>query len=290
LTKQDNRSVYKQDDPPVLRKAVSQTEFAAAPVHAPAQPTSRAPRHETASPVVELRQYTLHPGARDTLIGLFDKYFLEPQEDAGMTVIGQFCNIDLPDLFVWLRGFPDIESRKASLGEFYGGPVWAAHRNAANATMIDSDDVLLLRPAWESAGFDMTGAKRPSLVMESAEAPPLGALHTATIWHLTAEAEGDFISSFRQMVVPLLASLGAPVIAAFVTEHAENTFPRLPVRASENVFVTFARFTDMAAQEAHRKALAGSPEWRTFLAQAQNQLSKPTEFLRLTPTVRSRLR
>ncbi|MEU0397925.1 hypothetical protein ABZ208_35265 [Streptomyces sp. NPDC006208] len=39
--------------------------------------------------------------------------------------------------------------RRRSLEAFYTGPVWRKHRDAANATMIDSDDVLLLR----SPGF-----------------------------------------------------------------------------------------------------------------------------------------
>ncbi len=42
------------------------------------------------SPIVELRQYTLHPGQRDVLIELFERIFIEPQEAVGITVIGQF--------------------------------------------------------------------------------------------------------------------------------------------------------------------------------------------------------
>jgi hypothetical protein len=38
---------------------------------------------ERASPVAELRQYTLHGGRRDELIALFDREFVESQEAAG---------------------------------------------------------------------------------------------------------------------------------------------------------------------------------------------------------------
>jgi hypothetical protein len=41
-------------------------------------------------PVVEFRQYTLKPGQRDVLIDIFDRYFIEGQESAGMTILGQF--------------------------------------------------------------------------------------------------------------------------------------------------------------------------------------------------------
>ena len=57
------------------------------------------------SPIVELRQYTLHPGQRDVLIELFERIFIEPQEAVGITVIGQFRDLEDPNRFVWLRGF-----------------------------------------------------------------------------------------------------------------------------------------------------------------------------------------
>src|SRR5512147_1701946 len=113
----------------------------------------------TYSPIVELRQYTLHPGMRDDLIELFDREFVETQEAVGIQVIGQFYDLDDPDHFIWLRGFNDMEAREQSLKAFYGGPVWQAHRDTANATMIDSDNVLLLRLAHPTSGFAL--AKRP---------------------------------------------------------------------------------------------------------------------------------
>ena len=48
------------------------------------------------SPIVELRQYDLVPGSRDTLIDLFDRRLIEGQEAEGMTIIGQFRDLDNP--------------------------------------------------------------------------------------------------------------------------------------------------------------------------------------------------
>src|SRR4029450_8460447 len=112
-------------------------------------------------PAVELRQYTLHPGKHDVLIELFDREFIEPQEALGIKVIGQFRDLDHPDRFVWLRGFHDMTSRAKALSDFYGGPVWKAHQEAANATMIDSDNVLLLSPALRTSGFSLENMRRP---------------------------------------------------------------------------------------------------------------------------------
>jgi hypothetical protein len=87
------------------------------------------------------------------LIDLFDREFVESQEALGMKVIGQFRDLDNPDRFVWLRGFRDMPSRAQALKDFYGSPVWKGHREAASATMIDSDNVLLLEPGNANFGI-----------------------------------------------------------------------------------------------------------------------------------------
>jgi len=157
------------------------------------------------SEVFELRQYTLHPGRRDALIELFEREFIDPQIAAGMRLLGQFRDLDDPDRFVWFRSFPDMERRKEALSKFYGGPVWKAHRDEANATMIDSDNVLLLRLADPRFPFP---ARLDSPVLE------------LTVY----EADGWNGNAAR----PLL-----------LTESAENTYPALPVRVGENVVVAF---------------------------------------------------
>ncbi|RYE76996.1 MAG: hypothetical protein EOP19_23595 [Hyphomicrobiales bacterium] len=65
--------------------------------------------------VFELRRYTLKPGARDTLIGVFDSHLVETQEAVGMSVVCQFRDPAAPDQFVWFRGFPDQAARTRAL-------------------------------------------------------------------------------------------------------------------------------------------------------------------------------
>src|SRR6266700_2591120 len=73
------------------------------------EPTSKR-SEQYCCPIVELRQYTLHPGKRDAFIDLFDRQFIETQEAVGVRVIGQFRDVDDPNRFVWLRGFRDMPS------------------------------------------------------------------------------------------------------------------------------------------------------------------------------------
>ncbi len=232
------------------------------------------------SQIVELRQYTLHPGTRETLIELFDRELVETQEAVGMELIGQFRDCDDPDRFVWLRGFPDMGARAEGLEAFYGGPVWAEHRDAANATMIDSDDVLLLRPARPASGFPPPARHRPP-PGTTGSSPGLVAV---TICHLDDPAGQRLVGAFERDLRPVLAATGAQVLAYLVTEGGPNNFPALPVR-DEHVFVWVARVPDEAAFERHREGLYRSAAWRDLLRYVEG---KP-ELLKLSPTARSRL-
>jgi len=225
------------------------------------------------SAIIELRQYTLHPGHRDVLIELFERELVESQEAAGIDLIGTFRDADDPDRFVWLRGFPDVESRARSLAAFYGGPVWKANRDAANATMIDSDNVLLLRPAWAGSGFATDGARAPP----GATALPRG-LVTATLCYFAAPVTEMQIAAFRRLLPGGCADAGADLAAALVTDDSPNSFPALPVREGEHVLAWFSVFADAAAERVV-----------TVPAEIERALAKPPEVLRLHPTARSRL-
>jgi hypothetical protein len=166
-------------------------------------------------PVVELRRYTLVPGRRDELISVFERHLMESQQDTGMVLLGTFRDLDRPDHFVWLRGFPDMESRRASLAAFYSGPVWREYGPVANSTMIDSDDVYLLRPAGPG-----TGLSRMPL-------PPLDATPPDTVLYVTIRDRTD--------------PPARDAFAHFVTEPAENTFPALPVHENVSVSVVLTR-------------------------------------------------
>ncbi|MFJ1763983.1 NIPSNAP family protein [Amycolatopsis sp. NPDC088138] len=151
--------------------------------------------------VLELRRYTLHPGRRDELIELFEREFVDPQEEAGAHLFGLFRVPSSPDEFLWLRGFRSMAARKEALEAFYFGPAWKEHREAANATMIDSDNVLLLRPV------------QPGLTSP----PPGSELYLS----LPAEPSDAF--------------------AVFETEPSPNNFPQLPVREDGPFTVSFSR-------------------------------------------------
>ncbi|HEX5682850.1 MAG TPA: NIPSNAP family protein [Ideonella sp.] len=178
--------------------------------------------------VIELRRYRTQLGRRDELIALFEREFIESQEAVGMRLPGLFREPAEPDRFTWLRGFADMASRAAGLKAFYFGPVWQDFRNAANATIVDSDDVLLLRPSPglpALAPAERAASPRPWRAIVLPLAEPAGD-------DLRAWIDTHWLSSLRQA--------GAEDLGVFETEFAENNFPRLPVRTDGPVLMLLA--------------------------------------------------
>ncbi|MFI8433990.1 putative quinol monooxygenase [Streptomyces sp. NPDC079020] len=235
--------------------------------------------------VIELRQYTLRPGRRDELIDLFDREFVETQEETGMIVLGQFRDLDDPDRFIWLRGFTDMEARREALSAFYDGPVWTKHGPQANATMADSDDVLLLRPLVARSGFAVSPSERPQ---EGAAAPDR--FVAAALWH-SPPGHQDGAALIHNGLVPALRETGPAPLAVLATEPADNTFPRLPVRTGENIVSVFTSYAD---EDAHRRHIAEAMDHPLvrdeILPGIERAQAAAPRLLRLTPTGRSLIR
>jgi hypothetical protein len=235
--------------------------------------------------VVELRRYRLHPGRRDELIGLFERELVEPQEAVGMRLIGQFTDQDEPDQFVWLRAFADMDARDRALRSFYGGPVWAEHRDAANATMLDSDDVLLLRPIAAARSFASVGTGRPS---PGAPAAERGVLVTTML--LSQAAPEPLVETLADELSVAVAGVGGRLQGLLVSEHSPNTFTALPVREGENAVVWIADFADLTALDEGRRALRDqSPVGGSALQTLMSAPGTRAHHARLLPTARSLL-
>lgn len=223
--------------------------------------------------LVELRQYTLVGGQRDTLVDLFERAFVETQEAAGIQVFGRYLDLDDPDRFVWMRGFSDIETRGRALSDFYGGPAWAAHREAANATMIDSDNVLLLRPSGRRAQI------RDDLTITRG-------LLRVTIHYLNGVAPERFEAFWTDALRSMLAEAGPRPFRPLATAAVANNFPRLPVRA-DSVFLSFMRFDDEAEEREFTRWWSSRSGWRDSLsADLLPALMRKPEVIRLAPVAR----
>lgn len=180
-------------------------------------------------PIFELRNYQMQPGRTREFIRYFEENFLFSQRDEGMDVLGQFEVVGEPDRFVWIRRFPDMESRLRGLGAFYGGPYWKARRNTANEMIVDSDHVHLLRPLGPTGG--LTGG----LSLEDRASEPPGVVPDG------GRVAVDFYRAEPGGIDGVIEALeGREVLGRFVTETATNDFPALPVIQEENLVVTIS--------------------------------------------------
>lgn len=234
---------------------------------------------ELAPPVVELRQYLLHGGRRDELVALFDREFIEAQEAVGIRVVGQFRDIDRVNHFVWLRGFVNHDARREALGAFYRGPVWRRHAAAANATMIDSSDVLQLRAVTEAERLsirkpgDRDGIdKRGSILI--------------VVSHRGVRDPRNHDRLMRDQLAPRLEEAGLRTIGVYETDFTENPFPELPVR-SANVLVWLAAGEDIAALDEAASQLSVVRAELACDSQDNGRDELLLDVLRLQPTARS---
>jgi hypothetical protein len=170
--------------------------------------------------------------------------------------------------------------RERALAAFYGGATWQAHKAVANATMVDSDNVLLLRPV---AG-DLAQAAG------SAGAGGTGSLYTVHMHYLGDVDVAGFSAFFDAEIMPRLDSFGVVPVARFVTEKAANNFPRLPIRERASMYVWMLRWGTVPDYGAFSERWTAQEGWRDTAPEGLLPvfMRKP-EVLRLSPTARSPL-
>lgn len=244
---------------------------------------------EECCPVVELRNYELKPGRRDDLIALFDQHFVEGQEQHGVRVIGQFSDRNDPAHFVWLRGANSHEARAQALRAFYvEGETWRKYGPAANDTMIDSDNVLMLNPAREDLAFKLNPANRPA---REDLAPAPGRFIVATIYQFDRAENKRPVAAFLEYGLPVLNRLGADVLGVLVSDISPNAFPPLPAREDVSVVVWMAAYDNKSAYDGFLQELSNDGGWSSFRDRDFDfgSFSKPI-ILELEATPRSLLR
>ena len=125
---------------------------------------------------------------------------------------------------------------------------------------------------------------------EPAGSAPPSSLVVATIYSVRPGAARDLPEFFRRRVLPSLRDAGIVLRAAFKSEHAPNTYPALPVREREEVFVWFASFDNVEAHARSFERLERSHDWKQVSSELKAYLETPPQQLRLQPTGRSLLR
>jgi hypothetical protein len=231
--------------------------------------------------VIEFRRYTIKDGEREHFAEYFESYFPEAFQQMGAIVSGQFFERKNPAGFTWMRGFKNTDARAIINSGFYYGPLWREHASTMNSMMVDSDNVLLLRPLTTARGVPVLPAVDPIKEPKGAQGVVVAqvfAVKPNSVDAFARQAEETF-ASYR--------AAGAREAGVLVTLDVPNNFPQLPVRTDGPYLVWLGIVKDNKILETQFASLA---ERSTQTLSATGLLRGAPELVILDPTHRSRLR
>jgi hypothetical protein len=231
--------------------------------------------------VVEFRRYTIKKGEREHFATYFESYFPEAFQQMGAIAFGQFFERKNPVGFTWIRGFKNTDARAIINAGFYYGPLWREHRSTMNGLLVDSDDVLLLRPLDPEHGIPVLPSVDPIREGNGAQGVVVAQIFGVKPNNLDAfaqQADATF-ASYR--------AAGAREAGILVTLDAPNNFPQLPVRTDGPYLVWLGIIKDNKTLEAQLTPLAERSMERLS---ATGLLRTTPELVILDPARRSRLR
>ena len=229
---------------------------------------------------IELRRYTTREGGREHFARYFETFFPEAFQQIGAIAFGQFFERESPSRFTWIRGFRNMDAHGTAKAAFYFGPLWKEHRSTLNELILDSDDVLLLRPLDPGRGIPVLPAVDPVREENGAQGVVVAqifAVEPGRVEAFAREAEATF-GTYR--------AAGAREAGVLVTLDAPNNFPQHPVRTDGPYLVWLGILEDDRMLERFRPLAEGSVR---SLA-ASGLLRAAPELVILDPASRSRLR
>jgi hypothetical protein len=231
--------------------------------------------------VIEFRRYIVKEGEREHFAEYFESYFPEAFQQLGAIAFGQFFERKNPVGFTWIRGFKTTDARAIISAGFYYGPLWKEHRSIMNSLLVDSDDVLLLRPLDSEHGIPVFPSVDPIKEENGAQG-----IVVAQIFGV----KPNNVDAFAQQAEATFAryrATGAREAGILVTLDAPNNFPQLPVRTDGPYLVWLGIVKDHKTLQARLTPLA---ERSMEPLSATGLLRTTPELVILDPTRRSRLR
>lgn len=94
--------------------------------------------------IVEMRTYKTRPGCRERFLHIFRTKSIPAHHEIGMKILGPFLSIEDPDVFFFMRGFPDLASREPMKAKFYEGELWKTELEHALMPMLEKYEAVLV--------------------------------------------------------------------------------------------------------------------------------------------------
>lgn len=94
--------------------------------------------------IIEMRTYKTKAGRRSQFLEIFRRKSMPAHAEIGMKILGPFSSIEDPDVFFFMRGFPDLPSREPMKAKFYAGELWKNELEGILMPMLEKYDVVLV--------------------------------------------------------------------------------------------------------------------------------------------------
>jgi hypothetical protein len=94
--------------------------------------------------LIEMRTYWTKPGRRSEFLEIFKARSIPAHDEIGMKILGPFLSVENPDVFFFMRGFPDLDSREPMKAKFYEGQLWKNELEQVLMPMLEKWEVTLV--------------------------------------------------------------------------------------------------------------------------------------------------
>jgi hypothetical protein len=94
--------------------------------------------------IIEMRTYRTKPGMRSRFLEMFRSKSMPAHAEIGMKILGPFLSIEDPDVFFFMRGFPEVASREPMKAKFYEGRLWKEELESIMLPMLEKYEVALV--------------------------------------------------------------------------------------------------------------------------------------------------
>lgn len=89
--------------------------------------------------LIELREYTVHPGKREAWVKMMEEEIIPFQIQNGVAVLGSFIVEDQPDKYIWIRRFASEEERVKKYEAIYESDHWKDVLLPRVVTLVDRE-------------------------------------------------------------------------------------------------------------------------------------------------------
>jgi hypothetical protein len=94
--------------------------------------------------IIEMRTYKTKSGCRSRFLEIFRSRSVPEHTKIGMKILGPFLSVEDPDIFFFMRGFPDMPSREPMKAQFYEGELWKSELENVLMPMLEKYEVVVV--------------------------------------------------------------------------------------------------------------------------------------------------